>query len=86
MYLFLKPGLLESTLEAGLSDKHFRRDDLEFVVASREWSSIVSFESFELYKRQFETVQEFFKPKFPEATEIGNRMIEKIASHTPHGV
>ena len=85
-YLFLKPGLLDATLEAGLSDKHFRRDDLEFVVASREWSSIVSFESFELYRRQFETVQEFFKPKFPEATEIGNKMIEKIASHTPHGV
>lgn len=80
-YLFLTPTLLEQTIEAALNDKAFRKDDLEFVVCAREWSSIVSFENFELYRRQFEAVQSFFKPMFPEANKIGNAMIQTISNH-----
>ena len=81
-YLFLQPNLLEQTIDAAIDDHSFRRDDLEFVVSAREWSSIVSFQNFDLYKKQFETVQEFFKPMFPEANQIGNEMIKTILSHS----
>lgn len=81
-YLFLSPGLLEQTMKAAINDESFRKDDLEFVISAREWSSIVSFANFELYKRQFEEVQKFFEPMFPEANRIGNEMLKTIASHS----
>ncbi|CAL9731216.1 hypothetical protein MOUN0_L03730 [Monosporozyma unispora] len=81
-FLFLTPKLLEQTIEAALTDNLFRKDDLEFVIAAREWSSIISAENFELYEKKFETVQEFFKPMFPEANVIGNEMIKTILQHS----
>lgn len=81
-FLFLTPKLLEQTIEAALTDHLFRKDDLEFVIAAREWSSIISAENFQLYKKKFETVQEFFKPMFPEANVIGNEMIKTILKHS----
>ncbi|KAG0667826.1 prephenate dehydrogenase (NADP(+)) [Maudiozyma exigua] len=81
-YLFLTPGLLEQTIEAGINDKAFRSIDLEFVIAARKWSSIVSFESFDLYQKQFEDVQRFFEPMFPAATKMGNDMIRTILAHS----
>lgn len=55
---------------------------MEFVIAARSWSNIVSFGNFELYKRQFEEVQQFFTPMFPEANAIGNEMIKTILEHS----
>lgn len=81
-YLFLTPGLLETTIDAAINGDAFRADDLEFVIAARSWSSIVSFGSFDLYKKQFEEVQEFFKPMLAEANTIGNEMIKTILSHS----
>lgn len=81
-YLFMKPGLLEQTIDAAIYVEAFRADDLEFVIAARSWSSIVSFGSFELYKKQFEEVQDFFRPMLPEANAIGNEMIKTILSHS----
>lgn len=81
-YLFLTPGLLEQTIKAAIHDESFREDDLEFVVSAREWSSIVTFANYDLYKRQFEVVQKFFEPMFPEANKIGNEMLKTIASHS----
>ncbi|KOH00483.1 prephenate dehydrogenase (NADP(+)) [Saccharomyces eubayanus] len=81
-YLFLTPGLLEQTIDAAIHDQSFRKDDLEFVISAREWSSIVSFSNFELYKKQFQAVQEFFEPMLPEANLIGNEMIKTILSHS----
>ncbi|QLL30880.1 hypothetical protein HG536_0A06950 [Torulaspora globosa] len=81
-YLFLKPGLLEQTIKAAIHDESFRKDDLEFTISTREWSSIVTFANFDLYRRRFEEVQEFFKPMFPEANKIGNEMLKTIASHS----
>lgn len=80
-YLFLKPGLIEQTIDAAINDQSFRRDDLEFVVSAREWSSIVTFGNFDLYEKRFEEVQSFFEPMFKEANEIGNAMIKTILSH-----
>ncbi|CCF59246.1 hypothetical protein KAFR_0G02120 [Kazachstania africana CBS 2517] len=81
-YLFLNDDLLNQTIDAVYDNKSFRRDDLEFIVAARKWSSIVSFQSFDLYKKQFETTQEFFQPMFSEANKIGNEMVKTILSHS----
>lgn len=81
-FLFLKEGLLDETIDAAINITEFRADDMEFVIAARSWSSIVSFGSYELYKTQFEEVQEFFTPMFPAANKIGNEMIKTILSHS----
>ncbi|ODQ80830.1 hypothetical protein BABINDRAFT_161035 [Babjeviella inositovora NRRL Y-12698] len=77
-YLFCTPGLLEECLEVAVSDVTFRNDDLEFTLAARQWSSIVSFGDSKLYQKVFERTQEFFRPMFPEATKLGNEMISTI--------
>lgn len=81
-YLFLTPGLLDQTITAAIHDESFRKDDLEFVISTREWSSIVTFANFDLYKRKFQEVQKFFEPMFPEANKVGNEMLKTIASHS----
>lgn len=79
---FLKPGLLEQTIDAAIHDKSFIKDDLEFVISAREWSSVVSFANFDIYKKQFQSVQKFFELMLPEANLIGNEMIKTILSHS----
>ncbi|SCU93623.1 LAFA_0F17370g1_1 [Lachancea sp. 'fantastica'] len=81
-YLFMTPELLERTIDAAVNETAFRADDLEFVIAARSWSSIVSFESYDLYERQFKEVQNFFKPMLSEANAIGNEMIKTILRHS----
>ncbi|KAK6454933.1 prephenate dehydrogenase [Scheffersomyces xylosifermentans] len=77
-YLFCTPGLLDECIEAAIEDHSFRHDDLEFTIAARNWSSIISFGNYELYRREFEQTQKFFQPKFAEANVIGNEMITTI--------
>lgn len=77
-YLFVKEGLLDSAIDAAVTDDRFRRDDLEFVMATRSWSSIVSHGDYKLYQIEFEETQSFFKTKFAEANRIGNEMIKTI--------
>ncbi|EDO18601.1 hypothetical protein Kpol_1048p32 [Vanderwaltozyma polyspora DSM 70294] len=81
-YLFLNDNLLEETIDSAVNDLEFRRDDLEFVISARSWSSIISFSNFELYKTTFEGAQKFFEPSLPEANRIGNEMIKTILSHS----
>lgn len=77
-YLFRKPGLLDEVLTTAIEDHSFRRDDLEFTFAARAWSECVSFGDFKSYRDRFERVQDYFKPRFPEATRVGNEMIKVI--------
>ena len=77
-YLFRKPGLLDEVLTTAIEDHSFRRDDLEFTFAARAWSECVSFGDFKSYRDRFERVQEYFKPRFLEATRVGNEMIKVI--------
>lgn len=81
-FLFLTNDLLDETIEAAIHDQSFRRDDLEFVISARTWSSIVTFGNFELYRKTFEEVQTFFEPMLPEANKVGNEMIKTILSHS----
>jgi prephenate dehydrogenase (NADP+) len=34
------------------------------------------------YRDKFETIQEYFKPRFADATELGNEMIKTILENT----
>ncbi|WRT63463.1 uncharacterized protein IL334_000368 [Kwoniella shivajii] len=77
-YLFRSPTLLSSAIQAALSDRIHRPDDVEFVVAARGWSECVSFGNFDLYKKRFEETSNFFSPRFEEATKLGGRMIKAI--------
>lgn len=77
-YLFCTPGLLEDSIAIAVQKNSFIQDDLEFTIAARNWSSIVSFGNFELYRRQFEKTQDFFRPKLTEANALGNEMIKTI--------
>lgn len=77
-YLFCTPGLLEECINVAIDDMTFRQDDLQFTMASREWSNVVTYGDFNLYKNKFENTQQFFQHMFPEATKMGNEMIKTI--------
>lgn len=77
-YLFCTPGLLNECITVGVTDSTFKHDDLEFTIAARNWSNIISFGNFDLYRRQFEETQRFFQPMFVDANAIGNEMIKNI--------
>lgn len=77
-YLFRSPARLDAAIEAACRDSRYRSDDLEFVVAARGWSQCVSFGSFELYRRRFETTRAFFESRFEEADALGSAMIQAI--------
>jgi prephenate dehydrogenase (NADP+) len=70
--------MLSSAIHSGLYDTWHRRDDLEFVIAARQWSQCVSFGSFELYRRRFEETRVFFEGRFEEAGVLGSEMIKAI--------
>ena len=42
------------------------------------WSECVSFGDFPSYKDRFERCQEYFAPRFADATRVGNEMIKTI--------
>lgn len=42
----------------------------------------MSLGSFDGYREKFERIQEYFEPRFPEATKLGNEMIKVILQKT----
>lgn len=83
-FLFCKEGMLEACIESALNHEAFRQDDLEFTVAARSWSKIISRGSFDLYQKEFEETQAYFSPRLSEAVALGNEMINTILSHSKH--
>ncbi|PUU78196.1 hypothetical protein B9Z19DRAFT_1084509 [Tuber borchii] len=81
-YLFRQPELLDDCLRFAMEDETFRSDDLEFTFAARGWSDTVSFGDFNAYKERFEKPQEYFAPRFEDATKVGNQMIRTILERT----
>lgn len=77
-YLFRKPDLLDEAIETAMVDNSFRADDLEFTFAARDWSNCVSLGYMDGYRDRFERIQQYFAPRFPEATKLGNEMIKMI--------
>ncbi|MCJ1449918.1 prephenate dehydrogenase (NADP(+)) [Mycoblastus sanguinarius] len=81
-YLFRKPQLLDEVINTAIEDNTFRSDDLEFTFAARGWSDCVSFGDFASYEDRFKRIADYFAPRFPEATRIGNEMISVILEKT----
>ncbi|CUS11705.1 unnamed protein product [Tuber aestivum] len=81
-YLFRQPDLLDDCIGFAMEDDTFRSDDLEFTLAARGWSDTVSFGEFDAYRRRFEKPQEYFGPRFADATKVGNEMIRTILERT----
>ncbi|PVI04885.1 Prephenate dehydrogenase [Periconia macrospinosa] len=81
-YLFRNEALLEEVIDTAINDNTFRADDLEFTFAARDWSQRVSLGHFDAYREKFEGIQEYFEPRFPEATKLGNEMIKTILEKT----
>jgi prephenate dehydrogenase (NADP+) len=51
--LFRSRERLTKAIDAGITDRVFRSDDLEFTVAARGWNECVNFGNFDLYERRF---------------------------------
>ena len=81
-YLFRNETLLNEAINTAVSDDTFRSDDLEFTFAARAWSDCVSFGDFEAYRDRFETIQQYFAPRFPDAVRLGSEMIKTIVEKT----
>lgn len=81
-YLFMTPGLLDRCISDSLSSYKYRGDDVEFVVATRQWSKTVRNGDNEAYRKMFEETQQYFAHMFPGASKIGNEMITAINEHT----
>jgi prephenate dehydrogenase (NADP+) len=81
-YLFHSPARLDAAINASMSELSYRQDDIEFVIAAREWSQCVSFGSFDLYRKRFMETRSFFETRFSEATKLGAQMIQAIMDST----
>ncbi|OCT51187.1 putative prephenate dehydrogenase [NADP(+)] [Cladophialophora carrionii] len=81
-YLFRNETLLDEVINTAIEDNTFRSDDLEFTFAARAWSDCVSFGAFEAYRDRFESIQQYFAPRFPDAVRLGNEMIKEIMLKT----
>ncbi|WOO79629.1 putative prephenate dehydrogenase [NADP(+)] [Vanrija pseudolonga] len=77
-YLFRSRERLAAAIDAGLADRVFRADDLEFTIAARGWGECVSFGNFDLYERRFLDTASFFAPRFEGASKMGTKMIKTI--------
>ncbi|WPH02015.1 Hypothetical protein R9X50_00486900 [Acrodontium crateriforme] len=77
-YVYRNEELLAECIDTALDDNSFRADDLEFTFAARDWSERVSLGNMDGYREKFERIQNYFKPRFPEATKVGNEMIKTI--------
>jgi prephenate dehydrogenase (NADP+) len=44
----------------------------------QDWSNRVSLGNAEGYREKFEKIQDYFSPRFAEATKVGNEMIKTI--------
>lgn len=81
-YLFRNEKLLQESIDTAIDDTTFRADDLEFTFNARDWSQRVSLNAFDAYKEKFEKIADYFAPRFPEATKVGNDMIKTILEKT----
>lgn len=44
----------------------------------QDWSNRVSLGNLDGYREKFEKIQQYFSPRFAEATKVGNEMIKTI--------
>ena len=76
--LFRSQPQLDGAIYSAIYNNSHRTDDLEFVIAAREWSHCISRGNFGLYQQWFSETASFFKSRFEEATKVGSAMIKTI--------
>jgi prephenate dehydrogenase (NADP+) len=81
-HLFRTPGMMDEALRIAIEDQTYRSDDLEFTFAARGWAECVSLGHFDTWKSRFMDTQEFFKPRFEQATIVGNEMMKAVLEST----
>jgi prephenate dehydrogenase (NADP+) len=69
-YLFRKSELLESAIEAALTCKDIRADDLEFYRAVMGWAETIQVGNMDTYKHRFEETANYFVDRIPEASQV----------------
>lgn len=77
-YVYRNEELLAECIDVAFEDQSFRKDDLEFTFAARDWSERVSLGHMDGYREKFEKIQAYFSPRFKDATKLGNDMIKSI--------
>lgn len=77
-HLFRNETLLEEALRTAVNDKTYRSDDLEFTFAARGWAECVTLGHFETWEKRFVSTQQFFEPRFAEASVVGREMMRKV--------
>jgi prephenate dehydrogenase (NADP+) len=80
-YLFRNNDLLDEAIEAALTDKYIRADDLEYCLSATIWDNIIRHKDMEHYRMQFEEVSEFFKERLSESIKASSLLIAKISEN-----
>ena len=77
-WLFRDYKILQESIDAALNDLTIRGDDLEFVIASREWASIIGNGDIKGYEAKFDETKEFFREKLEEGKQISGNLIKEL--------
>jgi len=80
-YLFRNNDLLNEAIEAALTDRNIRADDLEYCLSATIWDTIIHNKDVDHYKNKFEGVSEFFKDRLSEASKASSLLISKISEN-----
>jgi len=80
-YLFRNSDFLDEAIEAALTDKDIRGDDLEYCLSATIWENIIHYKDMEHYRLQFEDVSGFFKERLEEASKASSSLIAKISAN-----
>jgi len=80
-YLFRNNDFLDEAIEAALTDRDIRADDLEYCLSASIWENIICHKDMDHYKMQFEEVSEFFKERLSEASKASSSLIAQISEN-----
>ncbi|KAG4085081.1 hypothetical protein H8356DRAFT_1062436 [Neocallimastix lanati (nom. inval.)] len=80
-YLFRNKDFLDEAIEAALTDKNIRADDLEYCLSATIWENIIHYKDMDHYQMLFEEVSEFFKERLSEASNASSLLIAKISEN-----
>jgi len=80
-YLFRNEDFLDEAIEAALTDKDIRADDLEYCLSATIWENIINYKDMNHYQYQFEDVSQFFEERLDEATKASSSLIETISKN-----
>jgi prephenate dehydrogenase (NADP+) len=69
-YLFSRSDFLDEAIDAAISCKEIRADDLEFYRASISWVELIQYQNTDGYKKKFEEISEFFGTRIIEARAV----------------